>query len=168
MAKRPPREKLFEWRVIRIHTTPVHLTQTQHARDYMAPLLGIPSPAFTQTGEAHQCKTPPSAAAVWAGSWDTCELRGGLRTKASADLMLSRLFGFRIGRLEIPPTRPEIGLSLIERQGRLLALGHAHHRDKELKKLGRYHKGIAGQHEQQQKLVRALHAPPSSTELVAS
>jgi hypothetical protein len=47
--------------------------------------------------------------------------------------MLSRLFGFRIGRLEIPPTRPEIGLSLIERQGRLLALGHAHHRDKELK-----------------------------------
>ena len=25
MAKRHPREKLFEWRVIRIHTTPVHV-----------------------------------------------------------------------------------------------------------------------------------------------
>jgi hypothetical protein len=49
----------------------------------------------------------------------------------------------------------------------LLALGHAHHRDNQLKKLNGCHKGIASQHEQQQKLICALHAPSSSMELVA-
>jgi hypothetical protein len=39
-----------------------------------------------------------------------------MRMKASAGSMLSPLFGFRIGRLELLPMRLEIGLRLLERR----------------------------------------------------